>query len=114
MKAFCCVAVAAALLTSAPALADPYGNGGGFTNIWSAAQGTANSYGQASAFGLSTAGAGAAAGGRGGTNGLHGGGGVSAITSSQAGAASIGSGYAQTQTSGYAGGTASGYGGQSH
>jgi hypothetical protein len=114
MKAFCCVAVAAALLTSAPAMADPYGNGGGFSNIWSAAQGTANSYGNASAFGLSAAGAAATAGGGGGTNGLYGGGGLSAITNSQAGAASIGSGYAQTQTSGYAGGTASGFGGRAH
>jgi hypothetical protein len=114
MRMFGCFVVAAGLLTAAPAMAGPYGNGGGYTNIWSSAQGTSNSYGQASGFGTSAAGAAATASGGGGTNGFHGGGGVSAITSSQAGTSSNGSGYAQAQTSGYAGGTASGYGGHGH
>jgi hypothetical protein len=109
MKALCYIA-AAGLLISAPAMAQQNGNGGGFTNIWSSAQGTSNSYGQANAFGTSSAGSAATAGGRGGLNGFGGGGAITSLTTSNAGTSSTGSGYAQAQTSGYAGGTASGSG----
>src|SRR6202030_58108 len=71
MRMFGCFVVAAGLLTAAPAMAGPYGNGGGYTNIWSSAQGTSNSYGQASGIGTSAAGAAATAGGGRGTHGFH-------------------------------------------
>jgi hypothetical protein len=100
---------------STPASAQQfYANGGGYSNIWSSAQGTSNSYGNAKAFGGSSSGSIANVGGQGASGGFGGGGTTSAITSSQAGTVSNGSGYAQAQTSGYAGGTVSGYGGRGH
>jgi hypothetical protein len=102
---------------STPASAQQfYANGGGYSNIWSSAQGTSNSYGNAKAFGGSSSGSIANVGGQGATSisGFGGGGTTSAMTSSQAGTVSNGSGYAQAQTSGYAGGTVSGYGGRGH
>ena len=114
MKTLCCVIATAGLLVSAPAMAQNfYTNGGGYSNIWSSAQGTSNSYGNANAFGNSSSASIANVGGQG-TSGLGfgGGGTTSAITTSTAGTASNGSGYAQSQTSGYAGGTVSGYGGR--
>jgi hypothetical protein len=118
MKTLCCIVVATAgLLVSAPAMAQQfYANGGGYSNIWSSAQGTSNSYGAANAFGTSSSGSVANVGGQGanGLSGFGGGGTTSAITQSFAGTNSTGSGYAQSQTSGYAGGTVSGYGGRGH
>ncbi len=108
MKALSCIIVAAGLLISAPAMAQQYGNGAGFTNIWSSAQGTSNSYGQAEAFGTSSASSAATAGGRGGVNGVGALGAMPSITQSFAGTSSNGSGYAQSQTPGYAGATVSG------
>ena len=116
MKTLCCViATAAGLMSSAPAMAQNFSaNGGGYSNIWSSAQGTSNSYGNANAFGNSSSGSIANVGGQGVSRpgGFGGGGTTSAITTSTAGTASNGSGYAQSQTSGYAGGTVSGYGGR--
>jgi hypothetical protein len=108
MKTLCCVLSVAGLLAAAPAMAQQYGNGGGFTNIWSSAQGTSNSYGDANAFSASAAGSLANVGAGSGLAGFGGGAFTSAITTSQAGTQSFGSGYAQAQTSGYAGGTVSG------
>ena len=66
MKAFCCIVAVAGLLISAPAMAQQvYVTGGGTTNIWSSAQGTSNSYGNANGFGTSSSGSMALAGGRG-------------------------------------------------
>jgi hypothetical protein len=110
MKMFCCVVATAGLLISAPAMAQQvYDSGSGFTNIWSSAQGTANSYGGAKALGKSSSGSIANTGGRGTLSA----GVTSAITGSNAVASSLGSGYAQTQTSGYAGGSISGSAGRS-
>jgi len=116
MKALCCIVATAGLLISVPAMAQqPNGTGGGSTNIWSSAQGTSNSYGDADGFGTSSSGAMANALGHGaiGTAKSGGGGGItSAITTLNAGTFSFGSGYAQAQTSGYAGGSVSGFGGR--
>jgi hypothetical protein len=112
----CVIAAAAGLLVSAPAMAQNfYANGGGYSNIWSSAQGTSNSYGSANAFGNSSSGSIANVGGQGTSRpgGFGGGGTTSAITTSNAGTVSNGNGYAQSQTSGYARGTVSGYGGRS-
>jgi hypothetical protein len=115
MKAFCCVVAVAGLLISAPAMAQQaYGTGGGNTNIWSSAQGSSDSYGNANGFGTSSSGAMAIGGGRGSLGagaGSVGGGITSAMTTSYAGAATSGSGYVQVQTSGYAGGTVAGFAG---
>lgn len=91
-----------------------YANSTGFSNIWSGAQGTSNSYGAAKALGMSSATSQGSAGG-----GLQPGvfaftGGITSATSSFAKTMSNGNGYAQSQTSGYAGGSANGgagYGG---
>ena len=108
MKAFCCIAASASLLIAVPAMAGQVnGSGGGITNIWSSAQGTSNSYGNANAFGTSLSGSMATAAGRG-AQGL-GAGITQAMTLSNAGTSSNGSGYAQAQTSGYSGGSATGY-----
>jgi len=114
MKALSCILAAGGLMISVPVMAQQNVNGGGFTNIWSSAQGTSNSYGQAKACGMSSAGSAATAGGQGGVGGSAGAGAVTSITSSFAGTSSNGSGYAQAQTSGYAGGTATGSAGRSH
>jgi hypothetical protein len=107
MKALCCIVAAVGLLTSAPAMADPFGSGTAFTNLWSSAQGTSNSYGSANAFAESASGAAANAGGRGGLNGFAGGAQITNVTTSHAVTSSNGPGYAQAQTSGYTGGTVS-------
>lgn len=115
MKAFCCMVAAAGLLIAVPALAQQAnGSVSGTTNIWSSAQGTSNSYGDANGFGLSSSGATANAGGRGPMSvmGAGAGGLTSATTTSNAGVTSFGSGYAQAQTSGYSGGSVSGYAGR--
>ena len=122
MRKFCYVVAAGALLVTAPAITSQakaqqaYGIGGGYTNIWSGAQGTSFSYGGASAFDRSASGSTATAGGLGlgGSGGFGGGGIMSSFTTSIAGTSSYGSGYAQAQTSGYAGGNVSGYGGKGH
>lgn len=114
MNTRCCILAAAALLISAPAMAQQV-SGGGSINVWSGAQGTSFSYGGANGFGNSSSGAlfnignlGTNAGGfGGGTN-------ISGITTSSAGTSSVGSGYAQAQTSGYAGGSVSGFVARSH
>ena len=115
MKTLCCIVAVAELLVSAPAMAQQfYANGGGYSNLWSSAQGTSNSYGNANAFGNSSSGAAGANGGQGATGiggGFGGGGNMTAFTQSSAGTVSVGNGYAQSQTSGYAGGTVAGYGG---
>jgi hypothetical protein len=117
MRTFCYLVAAGALLAAAPAITgqakaqQAYGAGGGYTNIWSSAQGTSDSYGAASAFDQSISGSMATAGGAG-SGGFGGGGVTSSFTTSIAGTSSYGSGYAQAQTSGYAGGSASGYGGR--
>jgi hypothetical protein len=116
MKTFCRVVAVAALLSAAVATGQAKAQqayGGGYTNIWSAAQGTSDSYGNAGAFDQSISGSTATGGGIGGS-GIPPGGVTSAFTTSFAGTASFGNGYAQAQTSGYAGGTAGGYGGRSH
>jgi hypothetical protein len=43
------------VLSAVPALAGGYANGQGYTNIWSSAQGTSDSYGHATATGVSGA-----------------------------------------------------------
>ena len=104
MKTLCCIAATAALLISAPAMARDLTITGN-TNIWSSAQGTSNSYGNANGFSTSSSGSMAtAAPGLSGFSAL-----TAAITTSNASAASNGNGYAQTQTSGYAGGSVSAY-----
>jgi hypothetical protein len=143
MKRFCCV-TAVALLLGTPVLgkqaaaqqlngvnngtptssyganfANSYGNGGGTTNIWSSAQGTSYTYGNASASGISSSGSMASAGGQGGLGSVGaastgGGGTTSAFTTSNAMTSSFNGGYAQAQTSGYAGGSVSGWGGRGH
>ena len=121
MKALCCCVATVGLLMSVPAMVGPamaqqaYGSGGGTTNIWSSAQGSSDSYGNANGFGMSSSGAMAVGGGRGSLGaGSVGGGVTSAITSSYAGASTSGNGYVQVQTSGYAGGTVAGFGGRTH
>jgi hypothetical protein len=111
MKALCYIAATAALLASAPAMAQQ-NPGGGSVNIWSSAQGTSNSYGAANGFGQSSSGALIDAAGQGlsGVAGSNAGSMTQAITTSIAGTSSNGSGYAQSQTSGYAGGSVTGYG----
>jgi hypothetical protein len=113
MKLRCCIIAATALLISAPAMAQQWTVGGN-TNLWSSAQGTADAYGNAAAFGVSGAGAVATIGqGTGGPGGFLSGTNLSAITTSNAGATSYG-GYAQAQTSGYAGGSISAFIAKSH
>jgi hypothetical protein len=106
MKTLNGIVVAVGMLNAVPALAGDIGTTG-FTNIWSSAQGTSNSYGHATALGTSAANSSATAGGA-----LQGTftsvGAVNSTTSSLAITASRGPGYAQAQTSGYAGGTATG------
>ena len=114
MKALCCIVATAGLLISVPAMAQSNGSGSGTSNIWSSAQGSSDSYGGAHGYATSSSGSMANALGRGpiGTIGSGGAGLTSAITTSNAGVVSPGSGYAQVQTSGYAGGSASGFGGR--
>lgn len=116
MKALCCMVALAGLLISVPAMAQQVnGTGGGTTNIWSSAQGSSDSYGNANGFGTSSSGSKAVGGGRGSLGAGSAGGGVtSAVTSSYAGAGTSGNGYVQVQTSGYAGGTVTGFGGRTH
>ena len=106
MKTLYGVLLAIGILNTVPALAGDVTTTG-FTNIWSSAQGTSNSYGHATALGMSAANSSATAGGA-----LQGNftsiGAVNSTTSSLAITASRGPGYAQAQTSGYAGGTATG------
>jgi len=111
MKILSCL-VAAAVLISAPAMAQTFNAGGGYTSIWSSAQGTSFSYGTANGYGNSSSGAMAGAGGAGlsSLGEIIGGSAMTAITTSTAGTASNGSGYAQAQTSGYAGGSVSTFG----
>jgi hypothetical protein len=112
MKTLSCIAAAVALLISAPAMAQQFGTGGGYTSIWSSAQGTSFSYGTANGFGTSSSGSMALAGGPSLTSlgEITGGSVTTAMTTSIAGAASNGSGYAQAQTSGYSGGSVSTFG----
>jgi hypothetical protein len=119
MKIRVCIVAGAALLSAASIFTSQanaqQAYGGGYSNIWSAAQGTSDGYGNANAYDLSTSGALATAGGGGlsGTSGGYIGGGItSAFTTSTAATNSSGSGYAQAQTSGYAGGAVAGYGGR--
>jgi len=90
MKAICCIVAVAGLLISIPAMAQQVyttGNGGGTTNIWSSAQGSSDSYGNANGFGTSSSGSMALGGGQGSLGtGFSVGGGMTATTSSYAGA----------------------------
>lgn len=108
MKALCRLATAIGLLMAAPAMAQEpsFASGAGNVSLWSGAQGTAFTYGNANAYGTSSSGTATLTGGQGtlSTGVTSGGGMLSAITISTAGASSYGGGYAQTQTSGYAGG----------
>jgi len=111
MKMMCGIVMIVGILSVVPAMAGDYG--GGSTNIWSSAQGTSFSYGNATA--NSASGSTASGIGGGGYQGtLSSIGGVTGSTSSFASTASYGSGYAQAQTSGYAGGTSTGAAGRSH
>ena len=111
MKMMCGIGMIVGILNVVPAMAGDYG--GGFTNIWSGAQGTSFSYGNATA--NSASGSTASGIGGGGYQGtLSSIAGVTGSTSSFASTASYGSGYAQAQTSGYAGGTSTGAAGRSH
>jgi len=118
MKIRVCIVAGAALLSAASILISQanaqQAYGGGYSNIWSAAQGTSDGYGNANAYDASTSGALATAGGglSGSGGGYIGGGITSAFTTSTAVTTSSGSGYAQAQTSGYAGGSVAGYGGR--
>jgi hypothetical protein len=106
MNKLLCIAAAAGTLLAFPALAaDQYSNGTGLTNIWSSAQGTANSYGLATAFSTSSAGAAATINSLGNMTAFKGNGITQSITTSNANTSTTGPGYAQAQTSGYAGGT---------
>ena len=106
MKTLACTAVVGATLAALPALAaDQYSNGTGLTNIWSSAQGTANSYGAATAFSNSSSGAAATINALGNMSKFKADGITQSITTSNAGTSTTGPGYAQAQTSGYAGGT---------
>jgi len=105
MKTLCCIVAAVGLLTAAPAMADPFNSGTAFTNLWSSAQGTSNTYGSGLALSQSTSGIAANAGGR--LNGFTGGVQMTGMTTSNAATTSNGPGYAQAQTSGYTGGTVS-------
>jgi len=114
MKTLCCIFATAAALISAPAMAQQF-TGGGATSIWSSAQGTSDSYGNANGFATSQSGSMANAGGLAFTNLAgsisYGSGAITgAFTTSNAGASTNGNGYAQVQTSGYAGGTMAGFG----
>ena len=112
----CIVVVASVFLISAPAMAQQFGVGGGYTSIWSSAQGTSFSYGTANGYGISSSGSMANAGGVGlnSRGEIVGGSAVTALTTSTAGAVSNGNGYAQAQTSGYAGGSVSTFGARTH
>lgn len=111
MKTLCCIAAAAALSISAPAMAQQ-------SSLWSSAQGTAYSYGNANGFANSSSGSMAASGnGTGltaGTNALTGASNTMALTTSTANTSSSGGGYAQVQTSGYAGGSVFGFAARTH
>lgn len=113
-----CILATAGLLIAVPAMAQQF-SGGGSTSIWSSAQGTSDSYGNANGFATSQSGSMTTAGGLGLTNlagsiGYGGGALTSAFTSSNAGASTNGNGYAQVQTSGYAGGSVAGFGARTH
>jgi hypothetical protein len=113
MKMMCSAVILVGVLNAAPVPAGEFGNGQGYTNIWSSAQRTSNSYGHATA--SSGSAANSVASGGGGLQGTVGAvGGVTSTTSSIAQARSNGSGYAQAQTSGYAGGNATGAGARGH
>ena len=123
MKTLCCMLAAAILaaavaLISAPAMAQQF-TGGGTTSIWSSAQGTSDSYGNANGFAISQSGSMTAAGGLT-LNNLagsisYGSGAITgSFTTSNAGASTNGNGYAQVQTSGYAGGSVSGFSTRTH
>ena len=123
MKTLCCMLAAAILaaavaLISAPAMAQQF-TGGGTTSIWSSAQGTSDSYGNANGFATSQSGSMTAAGGLT-LNNLagsisYGSGAITgSFTTSNAGASTNGNGYAQVQTSGYAGGSVSGFSTRTH
>ena len=109
MKSLRCMVAAAALLISVPAMAQSNGTGG-YSSIWSSAQGTSDSYGNAMGSANSQSGAMANVGGANANPSLGGASGASSVTLSTATVGSNGSGYAQVQTSGYAGGTVLGYG----
>ena len=114
MRALCYSLAIAATLAAVPATAQQF-SGGGSTSIWSSAQGTSDSYGNATGFATSQSGSMTTAGGLGLTNfsggvGYGGGALTSAFTTSNAGASTNGNGYAQVQTSGYAGGSVAGFG----
>ena len=119
MKKLFCIVTGAAVLLTASAFTRPanaqQAYGGGYSNIWSSAQGTSDGYGNANAYDMSNSGVMATAGGgglSGSSGGFIGGGITSAFTTSTAATSSSGSGYAQAQTSGYAGGTVAGSGGR--
>lgn len=101
------------VLSAAPAVAGDFISGQGYTNIWSSAQGTSDSYGNAAA--KTASGSTTSAIGGGGYQGtLATLGGLNSVSSSFATTMSNGSGYAQAQTSGYTGGSATGSAGRSH
>ncbi len=112
MRKFSCILALAAVSFSAPAMAQSFNIGGGYTSIWSSAQGTSFSYGTANGYSSSSSGSIAGAGGAGlsSLGELTGGSLTGAITTSTATTTSNGSGYAQAQTSGYAGGSVSAFG----
>jgi len=118
MKTLCCILAIATAFISAPAAAQQF-SGGGTTSIWSSAQGTSDSYGNATGFATSQSGSMTQAGGVGFSNlagsiGYGGGAFTGSFTTSNAGASTNGNGYAQVQTSGYAGGSVSGFGARAH
>jgi hypothetical protein len=118
MKTLCCILATATALISAPAMAQSF-TGGGATSIWSSAQGTSDSYGNAAGFATSQSGTMANAGGLmfqnlSGSISYGSGAITGSFTTSNAGASTSGNGYAQVQTSGYAGGTVSGFGTHTH
>jgi hypothetical protein len=86
-----------------------WAKGSAFTNMWSSAQGTSNSYGAGRAKSMSSANTvGNTGGGLQSTLGAASG--LTSATSSFAKTSSNGNGYAQTQTSAYTGGSAFGSG----
>ncbi|HTV26527.1 MAG TPA: hypothetical protein VMF32_01970 [Xanthobacteraceae bacterium] len=118
LKTLCCLLAAATALASVPAMAQQF-TGGGTTSIWSSAQGTSDSYGNATGFATSQSGSMTDAGGLTLTNlagSISSGSGAitGSFTSSNAGASTNGNGYAQVQTSGYAGGSVSGFSTRTH
>ena len=118
MKPLCCILATASILISAPAMAQQF-TGGGTTSIWSSAQGTSDSYGNATGFANSESGTAANAGGLvfnnvSGSISYGSGAVTGSFTTSNAAASTNGNGYAQVQTSGYAGGSVSGFGTHTH